>query len=1112
MQLARALAELAGAPDQKKAHVKLVRAVFPKLAVYSSVDPSLAQALLMLLQSSTNATTLRYCYYFLGRLLAESEPGIGLPGGGIPTPDSESLAEVAAHAGDGVADGVSPRGATSRARAVHAVLSRLAAEAASGDPAGHARRVAALKALAAAPTSNAEALAAISQIVLAILNGVSRSEAPKGRRGLFSRNAGDRELLPASLSLGTLVLSVPPLLMKSLPLASPSVSLLRAALRTNLHYAALSAMRRLPLDPTNETLLLRAAQGLTSADPIAIRHALAMAADMARTNPLGVAEAIDALPEVIFVTDVFARVYLARLCATLVHSIALNDALDWKGLFSAVLFQLLYDPSSAVVLEAVAGIVGSINAEGSTQQRATGWVALMTSSMEAGGSYASKARPPLSSSLSPPRPRGSTGSLEPILRITVQRLDQMLKDPSRPILHGVCRVVAELGKARAAASSLGVIDELGPEAGFYDQSSTTDQAEHGGPAGGWKLVQQLLGQLMEGVRTITACECVYVRSAALKALIWMQSVAENYDELRSIILGELHDPAWTPAVLNELLVTLHLRFKASPELVLMVLDIAGLFVDRVPAKIDTDILQQLWKMCLIGCGPEGKYLALETVSAIMELPPPPPLVRGSTKRASASDPRSAVALQRLMQAAVYFLGENANYAAAEYAWESATPPTAALMMLEGEKMITASAVRNPTLAQAVARLQRTTMHTAWEVRVLAVQALMTVAVRSGEPYRLQIYEFLHVLLHGENTKDRVQRLERGSTGGGEDEGASGTALQAVIGPMIRALDDMYQAQDTMLKEVRRHEFAKEDWKDEELKAIYDSHERLMDLVSLFCFVPRSKYLPLGPTSNALVSAYREIHGISAATPAAAADLAVAAGISDLLSGSQLAGHMVELGQQGDGAVAPDAPRAKDLWAGNLDGLDTVNDFLGGAGAADEDDIDSVGTPRDPDGGMVSQYDLWASSLLEASVDDDEKDYSSSDSSSGSVISVATSSYSSILAKSNVLASRWDEEIPQPQQQAQASDQQQKADYVVSQVTTSYISDAPETPTPAAGPVEELLGPGRALYDFTSGGDDELSVSAGDELMIEYEVDGWYHVRRSRDRAAGLVPMTYVELN
>eukprot|EP00850_Spirogloea_muscicola_P026071 SM005423S17891 [mRNA] locus=s5423:57:856:- [translate_table: standard] len=117
MQLARALAELAGAPDQKKAHVKLVHAVFPKLAVYSSVDPSLAPALLTLLQSSTKATTLRYCYYFLGRLLAESEPGIGLPGGGIPTPDSESLAEVAAQAGDGVADGVSPRVATSRARA-----------------------------------------------------------------------------------------------------------------------------------------------------------------------------------------------------------------------------------------------------------------------------------------------------------------------------------------------------------------------------------------------------------------------------------------------------------------------------------------------------------------------------------------------------------------------------------------------------------------------------------------------------------------------------------------------------------------------------------------------------------------------------------------------------------------------------------------------------------------------------------------------------------------------------------------------------------------------------------------------------------------------------------
>lgn len=47
--------------------------------------------------------------------------------------------------------------------------------------------------------------------------------------------------------------------------------------------------------------------------------------------------------------------------------------------------------------------------------------------------------------------------------------------------------------------------------------------------------------------------------------------------------------------------------------------------------------------------------------------------------------------------------------------------------------------------------------------------------------------------------------------------------------------------------MRNHDNAKKDWTDEELRKLYETHERLLDLVSLFCYVPREKYLPLGPT-------------------------------------------------------------------------------------------------------------------------------------------------------------------------------------------------------------------------------------------------------------------------
>ena len=64
---------------------------------------------------------------------------------------------------------------------------------------------------------------------------------------------------------------------------------------------------------------------------------------------------------------------------------------------------------------------------------------------------------------------------------------------------------------------------------------------------------------------------------------------------------------------------------------------------------------------------------------------------------------------------VWFLGENANYAAGEYAWESATSPSTALMMLDGEKMVAAASSRNPTLAGAITRLQRCAISGSWEV-------------------------------------------------------------------------------------------------------------------------------------------------------------------------------------------------------------------------------------------------------------------------------------------------------------------------------------------------------------------------------------------------------------
>lgn len=103
-QLARSIHELAAASDQKSSQRQLLNHVFPKLAVYNSVDPSLAPSLLMLHQQCDDRTVLRYVYYYLARILSDSTGSHG----GIPTPNWDALADIDAVGGVTRAD-VVPR-------------------------------------------------------------------------------------------------------------------------------------------------------------------------------------------------------------------------------------------------------------------------------------------------------------------------------------------------------------------------------------------------------------------------------------------------------------------------------------------------------------------------------------------------------------------------------------------------------------------------------------------------------------------------------------------------------------------------------------------------------------------------------------------------------------------------------------------------------------------------------------------------------------------------------------------------------------------------------------------------------------------------------------------
>ncbi|KAL5210671.1 hypothetical protein ABZP36_006294 [Zizania latifolia] len=1083
-QLARSIHELAASCDQKSSQRQLVNSVFPKLAVYNSVDPSVAPSLLMLHQQCEDRTVLRYVYYYLARILSDNGSQGLSAAGGIPTPNWDALADI---------DVV---GGVTRADVLPRIVDQLSAESSSDDVEFHARRLAALKALTSS-TSNSEMLEKLYEIVFGILEKVADTK-QKRKKGIFTKQGGDKESI----------------------------------IRSNLQYASLSALRRLPLDPGNPAFLHRAVQGVEFSDPVAVRHSLSIISEIAVRDPYSVAMALGknaqpggALQDILHLHDVLARVYLAKLCHSISRARILDERPDIKSQYSSLLYQLLLDPSDRVCFEAILCVLGKVDNTESTEDRAGGWIRLTREILKLpeAPSVASKGI------LSKTEKSSKARRPQPLIKLVMRRLESSFRSFSRPVLHAAARVVQEMGKSRAAAYSLGVFDAAANLQSYSDNPDSIDSDinENSQPEatrkanplsnghGGLDTIAGLLASLMEVVRTTVACECVYVRAMVIKALIWMQNPHESFEELKSIIACELSDPAWPSSLLNDVLLTLHARFKATPDMAVTLLEIARIFATKVPGKIDADVLQLLWKTCLVGAGPDGKHTALEAVTIVLDLPPPQPgSMSGfaSVDMVSASDPKSAMALQRLVQAAVWFLGENANYAASEYAWESATPPGTALMMLDADKMVAAASSRNPTLASALTRLQRCAFSGSWEIRIAAVQALTTIAIRSGEPYRLQIYEFLHALALG-GVQSNFSELQLSN---GENQGASGTGLGSLISPMLKVLDEMYRAQDDLARDIRQHDNSKQEWSDEELKKLYETHERLLDFVSLFCFVPRAKYLPLGPTSAKLIEIYRNRHNISAS--GGLTDPAVATGISDLMYESKDVHKEATTMQSGidpDLAMAWAAGLEDDVWENNAPAVDKVKDFLAGAGtdAPDVDDEEYMNSRP-----SVGYDDMWAKTILETYEADEDDGRSSGGSSPESTGSVETSisSHFGGMNYPSLFSSK-----PSGYGASQQMIREEPPSY-----STSVQQRHESFENPLAGRGGRSFGShddedrssgnpqfGKALYDFTAGGDDELSLTAGEDVEIEYEVDGWYYVKKKRPgrdgKIAGLVPVLYV---
>ena len=229
--------------------------------------------------------------------------------------------------------------------------------------------------------------------------------------------------------------------------------------------------------------------------------------------------------------------------------------------------------------------------------------------------------------------------------------------------------------------------------------------------------------------------------------------------------------------------------------------------------------------------------------------------------------------RELQTSLIWHLGENVNFNTGEYAWISEQECTARAVVrsrMYGEGRLSGAgdagdtpslretqpslvpgtsataASRNPPLAAAVATLTRAALTSAhWTVRAAAVSALATAALRSGEPFRLQCYCALLEMRNACETN-------------ADADGAFASQFAfsyPELARHVQTLDHLYRGEQRFNSLRTRNGDDPAKWKVTHLAEVAGRHDATLALVTGTCFIPGSKYVPLGGNSMVFVDAF-----------------------------------------------------------------------------------------------------------------------------------------------------------------------------------------------------------------------------------------------------------------
>ncbi|KAL3136456.1 hypothetical protein ABBQ38_005712 [Trebouxia sp. C0009 RCD-2024] len=973
----------------EKGHKTLLSVVLPRLAQYELVPATLVAQLLQIIGTTDDKKVVRQVYYLLQVLL-----GVGSAGTPSPTPASNSASAALELPPDVVAK-------------AWADIAR---------PSEVAKQRLALRALAAAARGT-DGEKAVLQAIDAALGRASQA---------------DSAFSPEKKKKGNL-------LDESYELQRSAFMAARAALKA----------------PAAQLVAFKSFGGIVNLDPIGARHALALAVVAARkdagkvlseqqelapliTSALAQYEAsglllgqskpaggskLQTMTSNINLTDKWARIYLARLCSALVYAEWTSTQSFVSGV-GAPMWKMLVmlstrDQDDLVTLEAVKALFGQLPPynpsvmTGATVQspqeelvsnrmRIRAW-SMVASQAGAEVVYVPDMQGPESATL-----MGAVGV----------RLRAALRSPSPPLVCSAARTAGAVVEAHARAVAASVVP----------------RATKGIPGRTMDMLTQELMFVLEG--SDGAAE----RCAAMESLFWLQALPtqapivspaallRHVSSTRAVqqegAAGEVEEP-WNQDLLQALLAAI---YKGD--------QLAGMWTATLPL------------------GLEGKMAALQAALEFIGTPPPPVASArtGATVSALGKAAAEEAAWAKLQRSAVWWLGENSNAAALEYAGDSEAVKATAAVSAAMQKthspgeIIAMQALRKPLMAAVLSHLHHSALSQPWGIRVAAVQAIAKVAVRSEEPYKLQGYSILKSL----SAPDYIS-----------DPDATGVA--SVVLPAVKILDAIYSTRITLEGLATRYGVKHEDWPEAVLESLKARHNQIYSQIEDQICSLGGAYHPLGPKSRALLSG---------------------TGLEEL---ADMAKPPELQRAESEAKETAFAEKPKDAFEESDDesAISRTDSELREVTKVVQEDPP---TPREEEQfAPLPALDLGSLDALQKELD-----------------AKVTASYAPVpkpyrpwedLAPSNTGYEEEEEEYGYPGHMRQASLELNVAEAASPRGNNEVVI---------------INGRGIVQYNFEATVDEELTVDRGEQVDVQHEVDGWLQVANIHGEV-GLVPSSFVRI-